>query len=333
MVKDLNSIIDETQKILVSEISTFIQKIEKATISPILSMAVNAKKVYDRALMVRLGCESVGGNWIDTLPAMVASELRDFSVIVIDDILDESPRRGESFTIQKKWGVKKAIIASSILESMAIQAILTIKDNIICLEKTKGIVNIFEQTHQDIYVGQYLDIEYELLDFNQVNEKQYLEMIKYTTGVQISGCCKIGSIIGGGSNSDIEALGKYGLYTGMALQIRDDLIDYIDSEKETWKTPFLDFSRKKKRLPLLLAMRNSSKTEKLFLQSLLKKKMLSKRDKENIVQIVTKRGNVEAIKTILEELKNKAWSSIKSRQLNSSIKSVLKDVLELSCNV
>ena len=158
-------------------------------------------------------------------------------------------------------------------------------------------------------------------------------MIEYTTGVQISGCCKIGSIIGGGSNSDIEVLGKYGLYTGMALQIRDDLIDYIDSEKETWKTPFLDFSRKKKRLPLLLAMRNSSKTEKLFLQSLFKKKMLSKRDKENIVHIVTKRGNLEAIKTILEELKNKAWSSIKSRQLNSSIKSVLKDVLELSCNV
>ena len=133
MVKDINSIIDETQKILVSEISTFIQKIEKDTIFPILSMAVNAKKVYDRALMVRLGCESVGGNWIDTLPAMVASELRDFSVIVIDDILDESPRRGGDFTIQTSWGIKKAIIAASILKTMATQALLTIKKGNLCL--------------------------------------------------------------------------------------------------------------------------------------------------------------------------------------------------------
>lgn len=333
MSPNLNSIIEETQVFLLPAISASVGRIEKDDIFPMLSLATTAKKVYDRALMVRLGCEAVGGTWRDSLHAMVAVELMDFSVIVIDDILDESPRRRQELTIQKRWGTKKAIIVASILKSMATHAALSVGDGIVTSGRIKDIIDIFEQVHREIYIGQYLDIKYESFDFNQVDEKNYLEMIQYTTGIQISGCCRMGGIIGGGDDKDIAALGNYGLYTGTIFQIRDDLIDYIDAENDTWKTPFLDFTRKKKRLPLLIAMKNSTKSEKMILQSLFNKKRLNSKDKGNLLQIIAKKENEDNIRKIIDELKSKAWASIKNKNLNVSTKAIFKELLELGCNV
>ncbi len=332
MTEALKRIIDETQHSLTPKISTLIQTIGKDDISLMLCEAVTAKKAYDRALMVRLACEAVGGKWTDAICAMTAVELMDFSVIVIDDILDESPRRKNELSVQNKWGIKNAIIAASVLKSFATQALLS-NGSITTVNKLKDVVITFEQIHHEIYVGQFLDIKYEGLDFRRVDVKSYLEMIQYTTGSQISGCCKIGGIIGGGRDEDISSLGRYGLYTGTIFQIRDDLIDYIDSESDTWKTPFLDFKRKKKRLPLLLGMRNSSKGERVFLQSLFNKRTLNQKEKEKLLQIITKKKNVNVIKKNISTLKNKAWTSVRARNFNPLIKSILRDLLELGCNV
>lgn len=149
MQENLNRIIEETQDFLSPNIASFIRNIEKGDMLPMLSEAVTAKKAYDRALMVRLGCEAVGGNWKDALYPMLAVELMDFSVIVVDDILDESPRRREDFTVQKKWGLKNAVIVASILKSMSIQAALSMDNNI----KIRDLINILEQVHREIYIG------------------------------------------------------------------------------------------------------------------------------------------------------------------------------------
>ena len=64
----------------------------------------------------------------------------------------------------------------------------------------------------------------------------------------------MGAYIGGGSTSDIEALGRYGLNIGYAFQIVDDMLD-LTGERNTLGKPLgMDILDSKANLPLMIAM-------------------------------------------------------------------------------
>jgi len=235
-----------------------------SSIKKMLGDCLNLKKLYDRALFVRLGCEAACGNWRDILCAMSAAELMDLSVIVIDDILDGTPRRQGKPTIHIKYGIKNALIMAGILKSISTEHLIGLEK---CIEVNRLNISIklLEESHRNIYIGQYLDILYENFAFDKIKENMYLEMIKYTTGSQISSCLKIGGLLGGGKKDEIKSLGEYGMNVGIIYQMRDDLVDYDDNESEIGKVPFMDLIKRKKRWPILFAYeKNRKKVDKLL---------------------------------------------------------------------
>ena len=286
-------------------------------IIPTLSYCIKSKEHYDRALFVRLGCEAVGGDWKNTLEAMASVELMDYSVIVIDDILDKAPRRMGRATVYKKYRTDYAIISAAILKSISsIMLLKSTEINNLNASRTRKISSILEQAHSKLYFGQYLDVNYQNLPLSHMTEEMYLEMIKLTTGIQISSCCRIGAILGGGQERQIDRVGNYGLQMGMAYQVKDDLIDYINEETISHKTPFLDLKQKKRRLPLLYAYRIDPHT----IDSILKKK-IDHEEQEAILELIGSEDVIEPIRNLLSGFAAEAltdlddWCSLNCSEL------------------
>ena len=327
----LDNLIQETQSALKPVLNRYISDHIIKELIPILKYCTEAKETYDRALFVRLGCEALGGDWKKALPAMAGAELMDFSVLAIDDILDEALRRMERPTVYRKWDTKTAVIASFILNSLATVAFTDIeKKGSISYQKILEAVSVLSRAHQQIYIGQYLDTKYETLNFDQVTTRMYLRMITYTTGVQISACISIGGILAKGKEEQIRALKDYGLYTGMIFQIRDDLIDYVSNETLTRKPSFGDFIRQKKRIPLLLAHKNNPLKFAEILQEL---KNNNTYDANAILGLIQSSPVIKSLREILKNLARKALSGIEVFPSPKHFRNLLEEIVKLGIDI
>jgi geranylgeranyl pyrophosphate synthase len=329
MSKLLDDIIKETQFALTPVLENYINNVDNSHLIEILSYCLKAKESYDRALFVRLAMESVDSDWHKAVHAMAAVELMDFSVLAIDDILDESSRRMMNPTVFKKWGEKYAIIAASILKSIAVEALIQAgKENNLKKFELTRLVTVLEQAHKQIYIGQYRDITYEKYDLGRVTLKMYLNMIRHTTGTQLSASSLMGGILGFGNQEEINALKTYGMCVGMIFQVRDDLIDYLNEEPLTGKPPFVDLERKKKRLPLLIARRVYGKdVEKLF-----EKLSTNPSIRDEIIQKVTSKKVVRLIKQVQSPLASKALTAIESLKSGAPLRA-LREIIELGTDI
>jgi geranylgeranyl diphosphate synthase type II len=98
-----------------------------------------------------------------------------------------------------------------------------------CEPYLKKILQIFSQTALEICCGQQYDMEFEKR--STVSEDEYIEMIRLKTAVLIACCLKTGAILGGAPDVDAEHLYQFGIHTGLAFQLQDDLLDvYGDTE-------------------------------------------------------------------------------------------------------
>lgn len=221
---------------------------------PLAIKTINLKEDYERGLFVRLGFQAIDKRWENSLDAMAAIELLDSSLLIVDDIVDDAPRRMERDTLHKASGLGNAIIIANILKSTSILAIAqSAKINKQSFDKFFKLLSFYENTYNDMYFGEYLDLYYEKKDFDDITVAQYIEMIKRTTGVHFGIAMRIGSMLANGNTKQTKVLWDIGTRLGTILQIRDDFIDYIDEESMIHKPAFGDFTRQKKRLPLILA--------------------------------------------------------------------------------
>jgi geranylgeranyl diphosphate synthase type II len=79
-------------------------------------------------------------------------------------------------------------------------------------------------------------------------------MIDKKTSELLKCCAEIGALIGNASQQEVDALKYYALYTGLAFQIQDDLLDIIADEKKFGKRIGGDLFEGKKTFLLIKAM-------------------------------------------------------------------------------
>ena len=59
----------------------------------------------------------------------------------------------------------------------------------------------------------------------------YLKVMEYKTATAFEMAAKLGAILGNGTEEQIVSLAEYGKNIGIAYQIRDDLMDWINEDK------------------------------------------------------------------------------------------------------
>jgi octaprenyl-diphosphate synthase len=91
-----------------------------------------------------------------------------------------------------------------------------------------------------------------------IDEDNYLRVIRYKTAKLFEAAGRLGAVIGGGSEDEKDALARYGMHLGTAFQLIDDVLDYSGDFLKTGKNIGDDLAEGKPTLPLLYAMKHGT---------------------------------------------------------------------------
>ncbi|MBC7086197.1 MAG: polyprenyl synthetase family protein [Methanomethylovorans sp.] len=177
-----------------------------------------------RPLILMLSTELCGGDKNKSIDAALAIELIHSASLIHDDFLDGGIVRRGMPSVPEKYGIAAALLCGDYLISKAITLI-----------SPYG----YEVVHQFGSAGMHM-AEGETIDIKSVEhefrEKNYFECINKKTASLFASSAAIGAYIAGCSKDMALKLYAYGENVGIAYQIVDDLLEFIeelDDKKST----------------------------------------------------------------------------------------------------
>jgi geranylgeranyl diphosphate synthase, type II len=212
-----------------------------------------------RPILALASAEAVGGRAREALPVACALELIHTYSLIHDDLpaLDDDDLRRGRPSSHKVFGEALAILAGDALLTEAFR-LMARPDLTKTLSPRRRLQAIHEVSlaagSQGMVGGQVMDIASEKEDI----EPDILEYIhSHKTGALIGAAAAAGAIGGGGSSREIRVLREYGLKTGLAFQILDDLLDVEGQEAEMGKAVGKDRAKGKATYPALFGVEDS----------------------------------------------------------------------------
>lgn len=225
----------------------FIDKVGELNKASAHLLAAGGKRL--RPAVVMLAADAVKrGSSDDIIQAALALELTHTFTLIHDDIMDDDSLRRGVQTVHTKWDMPTGILAGDVLYARAFEFICLAKAN----ENAKvRAVSMLARACADICEGQHMDMSF--AHRNDVDEFEYLEMVKKKTGVLYAAAAGIGAILAGSTAQQAKALYLYGLNTGIAFQIQDDLIDLLTPAEKSGKDRASDLREGKQTLIMIKA--------------------------------------------------------------------------------
>ncbi len=172
-----------------------------------------------------------------TFKFAVAMEMVHTFSLIHDDLpaIDNDDYRRGKLTNHKQFNEATAILAGDSLLNSAyniiIEDIANSEDEQEKAKKTKALYELSYGIDRMI-AGEYVDTEYE----GKQISSEYLEyMHENKTGALIKASVKIGAILAGATENDIENLNRYAEKIGLAFQIKDDILSEIGNQEELGK--------------------------------------------------------------------------------------------------
>ena len=216
-----------------------------------------------RPLLALAGAEAVGGRIDEALPAACAVEMVHTYSLIHDDLPamdDDDIRRGRP-TCHKAFGEAAAILAGDALLTLAFETIAAGADKqpekavravraAGVLARAAGAVGMVG--------GQALDLSFENCGHIQVAQVQDMELRK--TGELIAGAIVAGATLAGGKPAQLNKLRAIALNTGLAFQIRDDLLNQSGDAGALGKAVGSDAARGKASFPAVAGTKVAEET-------------------------------------------------------------------------
>jgi geranylgeranyl diphosphate synthase type I len=225
----------------------FVDKVGELNKASAHLLAAGGKRL--RPAVVMLAADAVKrGSSPDIIQAALAIELTHTFTLIHDDIMDDDTLRRGVQTVHTKWDTPTGILAGDVLYARAFEFICLAKahDN----AKVRA-VSMLARACADICEGQHMDMSF--AHRNDVDEYEYLEMVKKKTGVLYAAAAGIGAILAGSTAHQAKALYLFGLNTGIAFQIQDDLIDLLTPPEKSGKDRASDLREGKQTLIMIKA--------------------------------------------------------------------------------
>jgi geranylgeranyl diphosphate synthase type II len=252
-----------------------------------------------RPLMLFFSGETFGGKIENLLDAAVAIEILHNFTLVHDDIMDNADTRRGKETIHKKWSVNEAILVGDELIGLSYRSLLRTKS-----PRIGEVVQVFTDGVIEVCEGQALDKEYETAD--GVTLDDYIVMIRKKTAELLRTSALMGAIIAGAEKEELEIIGSYSKYLGLAFQILDDLLDVIANEEEFGKKIGGDILEKKKTYVYLKSIELSGPKDADYLKNLYNNGAPGREKIKEVIKIYKDSGAVDTARKEILQYTNKA---------------------------
>ena len=176
-----------------------------------------------RPIILLLSSECAGKIDDNTLAAACAIEFLHTESVIHDDIIDKQDYRRGKETFHKKYGLNFSILTADFVFGMILDIAAQYSDQRVSQELSVAALKMCE--------GEIREIQYENL--GNVGWNTYKRIIEEKTAALFQTSARIGAIIGGGNQDEIEIFGRYALNLGIAYQMKDDLLDWMEDERLT----------------------------------------------------------------------------------------------------
>lgn len=211
-----------------------------------------------RPILMLGAVDALGGDMDKALNSAAAMECIHTYSLIHDDLpaMDDDDLRRGNLTCHKKFDEATAVLAGDGLLTLAFGLIADTKD-----VAPEVIVKVIKEVSLGAGIygmvgGQMIDMESEGEDLNHI-ELQNIHIHK--TGKLIVASIRIGAIIAGASESDLEKLTEYGECIGLSFQIADDILDVTGNSEELGKTAGKDEAQNKATYPSIMGLSESKK--------------------------------------------------------------------------
>ena len=185
-----------------------------------LKYALNGGKRI-RPIILLLASECVGEIDDNTFAAACAIEFLHTESVIHDDIIDNETLRRQKDPFHIKYGYNTSVLTGDFVLGL----ILNIASRINNPRVTKNLAT----TAMMMSEGEVIESRLEASE--DVTFDDYLKVIEYKTATAFETASRLGGIISGGTDVEIESLADYGKNIGIAYQIRDDLHDWKNEDK------------------------------------------------------------------------------------------------------
>ncbi|RPH34265.1 MAG: polyprenyl synthetase family protein [Bacteroidales bacterium] len=299
------SILDEIKKPVDLDLDKFEPYFRSSMSSKVPLLDVITNYIYRRKgkqlrpLLVFLSAGLNGKINQSTYVAAGMIELLHTATLIHDDVVDEAYERRSFFSINALWRSKIAVLVGDYLLS---------KGLLLAIEKNEiELLRIMSQAVKDMSEGELLQIEKSRR--MDINESTYFEIIEKKTASLLASCSANGASSVGATPELVQRMKDFGLYLGIAFQIKDDLFDY-QPKGIIGKPTGNDIKEKKLTLPLIHSLSNVSKKKQSEILKLVRSSKRNNKSVEKVVAFVQQNGGLEYAVIKMQEYKTKALEQL-----------------------
>lgn len=204
------------------------------------------KRMRPALVLLAAGAMGYAGRHHHDLAAVV--EFIHTATLLHDDVVDESDLRRGRNTANAMFGNAASVLVGDFLYSRAFQMMVAVDD--------MRVMRVLSDATNVIAEGEVL----QLMNCHDadVDERRYLQVIRYKTAKLFEAAAQLGAILGGAAPDVERALADYGMHLGTAFQLVDDVLDYSGLEGDTGKHLGDDLAEGKPTLPLIYVLQNGT---------------------------------------------------------------------------
>ncbi len=246
--------VNELQKIITAELQIISHDLKKMNppnlYHPVdYSLEMGGKRL--RPVLLLLSYNMFSDSIQNAIPAAMAIEVFHNFTLLHDDIMDKAEVRRNRPAVHKKFSENSAILSGDVMAFLSYRYLLECKS-----ERLHEVLGLFTNTAIEVCEGQQFDMEFE--NRLNVDESEYIEMIRLKTAVLLACGLKAGALLAGAGTELADQLYAFGLNLGLAFQLQDDFLDSFGIQESFGKKIGGDILANKKTYLSIKALENAT---------------------------------------------------------------------------
>ncbi|MDH5754183.1 MAG: polyprenyl synthetase family protein [Candidatus Bathyarchaeota archaeon] len=295
------------------------ENIECEEIHEALEYYTSNWKNFTHPGLFSIACEAVGGNPDEAVRVQAAIAMITAALDVHDDIIDKSDMKYGRPTVFGKFGQNMALLLGN---AFFVSGFTLLSKSTTRLHKEK-MREILETLKRSLFeIGSAHALELNLRGKMDTAPEDYMQILKMKAA-SVEANMRIGAIVGGGTNNEIEVLTKYGRILGILATLREDFIDVFEIQELRQR-----IQNECLPIPILYALQNEKSRR---IQKILLKKRMTDEDADKLLDIVFETKEVKKLKRKMKILIRNALrliSKIENQHIKLSLSRFVTAALE-----
>jgi len=212
-----------------------------------------------------------------------AVEFMHTATLLHDDVVDQSDMRRGKLAARMLWGNEASVLVGDFLLGQAFKMMVEVG--------SLPALDILSSAASVIAEGEVMQLA--VAKNTATTEDDYLAVIRAKTAELFAAACEVGPAIAGRPKTEQAACRSFGMNLGVAFQLVDDALDYGGKAAKLGKNVGDDFREGKITLPVVLAYRRGSDSEREFWQRTLERGEADDSDLDHAIGLMTKHRTIE----------------------------------------